>query len=73
MTILINIVRDLTLPPNAILASLDVVSLYTNIQCNEGIHATGIILMRYHPYIELLVSIIDLPLYTLIHGANPLK
>ena len=46
---LINIVKDLTLPSNAILASLDVVSLYTNIPNDEGIHATGIFLQRHRP------------------------
>ena len=46
---LINIVKDLTLPENAILASLDVVSLYTNIPNNEGIDATGEFLRRNRP------------------------
>ena len=44
---LINILRDLRLPENAILASLDITSLYTNIPNHEGIQATGAYLFRH--------------------------
>ena len=46
-THLINILRDLRLPDHAILASLDVTSLYTNIPNLEGIQATGSYLFKY--------------------------
>ena len=46
-THLINILRDLRLPKNAILASLDLTSSYTNIPNNEGIQATGAYLFKY--------------------------
>ena len=46
-THLINILKDLCLPENAILASLDVTSLYTNIPNLEGIQATGAYLFKY--------------------------
>ena len=46
-THLINILRDLRLPENAISASLDVTSLYTNIPNHEGIQATGSYLFKY--------------------------
>ena len=45
-TYLINILRDLRLPDHAILASLDVTSLYTNIPNTEGIQATGSYLFK---------------------------
>ena len=46
-THLINLLKALTLPKNAILASLDVTSLYTNIPNQEGINATASYLFRY--------------------------
>ena len=45
-THLINILKDLRLPENAILASLDVTSLYTNIPNHEGIKTTGSYLFK---------------------------
>ena len=46
-THLINILRGLCLPEHAILASLDVTSLYTNIPNLEGIQAIGSYLFKY--------------------------
>ena len=46
-THLINLLKDLHLPKDAILASLDVTSLYTNIPNQEGIDATASYLFRH--------------------------
>ena len=46
-THLINILKGLRLPDNAILASLDVTSLYTNTPNREGINATASYLFNH--------------------------
>ena len=46
-THLINLLKDLRLPGNAILASLDVTSLYTNIPNTEDIKACALYLSQY--------------------------
>ena len=44
---LINLIRNLRIPTDSILATLDVTSLYTNIPNEEGIEAIGGYLFRY--------------------------
>ena len=44
---LINLIKDLRIPNDSILATLDVTSLYTNIPNDEGIEAIGGYLSRY--------------------------
>ena len=48
-THLINLLTGLRLPDDAILASLDVTSLYTNIPNTEGINAAASYLFNYRP------------------------
>ena len=47
---LINLIRDLRIPKDSILATLDVTSLYTNIPNDEGIEAVGRYLSIYRHY-----------------------
>ena len=47
---LINLVRNLRIPKDSILATLDVTSLYTNIPNDEGIEAVGGYLSRHRHY-----------------------
>ena len=68
-THLINILKGLRLPDNAILASLDVTSLYTNIPNTEGINATASYLFKYRLHTEnptnsSLCKLLDLVLST---------
>ena len=51
---LINLIRNLRIPKDSILATLDVTSLYTNISNNEGIEAVGGYLSRHRHYSSLL-------------------
>ena len=66
---LINILKGLRLPNNAILASLDVTSLYTNIPNTEGINATASYLSKYrsadeNPTNSSLCKLLELVLTT---------
>ena len=47
---LINLIRNLRIPKDSILATLDVTSLYTNIPNNQGIEAVGDYLSRHRHY-----------------------
>ena len=64
-----NLLKDLRLPENAILASLDVTSLYTNIPNGEGIQATASYLLKYrspneNPTSTSLCKLLELVLTT---------
>ena len=66
---LLNIIRHLKVPPGAILATLDVTSLYTNILNDEGIKAVSRYLFRHrdmslNPTNTSICKLLDLVLKT---------
>ena len=63
---LLDKLKNISLPKNCILASLDIKSLYTNIRHDDGISAIKKVLMKYynfpqnHPFIQHICKLLEL-------------